>query len=568
VIADGRKVPNGSQLDADLCIIGAGAAGITLARQFVGRSTQVIVLESGGTEFDARTQALAQGECVGLPYFPLEASRLRRLGGTTNHWGGVCRPMEPQDFEPKAWVPHSGWPIGLAQIRPYYERARIICGVASPDWELGSWLGKDRLRPLPLAGKRITTRIAQVVPRKARSFAIVYRPDLEAARNVTVHCESNVTEIRTNDAGSLATRVEVATLAGTRFSVAARRFVLAAGGMENPRLLLLSNRQWPAGLGNGHDLVGRFFMEHPRFVGGLLVPTDPNLSVGLYDHHRVAGATLLGYLSIARETQQSERLLEVQMHLRPTMVDSFEHALASGDLDEVRELVTIVRRRRGLDDFGRHLANVVADLTTWQSFAVPGAPLPVPFPEVVGELMRSTPLEAQALIPDLLGDIVAGGYAKIHGAPIGSVRLRTRIEPVPNPDSRVTLGTERDELGQPRVSLDWRLTTSEHHSVRRSLEILGAELGRVGLGRIRIILDDDDRVWPDDLAGGWHHMGTTRMSDDPARGVVDRDGRVHGIHNLFVAGSSVFPTAGSATPTMTIVALALRLADHLKGLPA
>jgi choline dehydrogenase-like flavoprotein len=178
--------------------------------------------------------------------------------------------------------------------------------------------------------------------------------------------------------------------------------------------------------------------------------------------------------------------------------------------------------------------------------------------------MRSTPAEAQALIPDLMGDIVGGVIVKTHGAPMEQIMIRTRIDPAPNPDSRVTLGTDRDELGMPRARLDWRLTNLDRMSVRRTLEILGAEVGRAGLGRLRVTLDATG-PWPEDLAGGWHHMGTTRMSDDPKRGVVVRNGRVHGMGNLFVAGSSVFPTAGSGTPTLTLVALALRLAEHLKG---
>jgi choline dehydrogenase-like flavoprotein len=177
--------------------------------------------------------------------------------------------------------------------------------------------------------------------------------------------------------------------------------------------------------------------------------------------------------------------------------------------------------------------------------------------------MRSTPAEAQSLIPDLLGDVAARAYAELYGAPLESVIFRTRIDSVPNPDSRVTLSDRRDALGMPRVRLDWRLEALDYHSARRALEIVGAEVGRAGIGRVRVTLDDPSK-WPEDLAGGYHHMGTTRMSNDPHRGVVNRNGRVHGVRNLFVAGSSVFPTAGSGTPTLTIVALALRLAERLK----
>ena len=567
MIGDGRTVPRGSRLEADLCVIGAGAAGITIAREFIGRGTSVIVLESGTEAFDADTQVLAGGENVGLPYFPIESTRLRWLGGSTNHWGGVCRPMQPEDFEATRGVPLSGWPIAYEEVRAYYEQARRICGVPTGEWSVASWGRKGRSRPLPL-GERIVTRIAQIVPHRARSFRVAHQAGLGAARNVTVLCRSNVTEIETNAAGNLVTRVRARTLDGNHFSVAARHTVLAVGGLENPRILLASNRQWPRGLGNAHDLVGRFFMEHPRFVGGLLMPSDPRLPVGFYDHHDVGRSRMVGYLSIARKVRAAEGLVDVQIGLHATYPPSFERLQGSDRVADLKRLVALARGHGDHDGFGRHLAQVVADLTTWQSVALPGAPLPVPFPELVGTLMRSTPAEAQALVPDVLGDLVGRAYARVLGAPVDHVQLRTRIDPVPNPDSRVTLGERRDALGLPELRLDWRLTALDRHSVRRSLEILGAELGRAGLGRVRILLDEEGREWPEDLAGGWHHMGTTRMADDPRHGVVDRLGRVHGIPNLMVAGSSVFPTAGSGTPTMTIVALALRLADHLKGVMA
>jgi choline dehydrogenase-like flavoprotein len=207
---------------------------------------------------------------------------------------------------------------------------------------------------------------------------------------------------------------------------------------------------------------------------------------------------------------------------------------------------------------------VVGDLLTFESFALPGAPIPVPYPDVVGRLMRATPVELQAAIPDLLGDIAAASYAEIYDAPVDSLALTPRIESAPNRDSRVSLTTERDALGMPRAQLNWQLSEIDRHSARRALEIIAAEIGRAGLGRMQIIFDDKASGWPADLAGGWHHMGTTRMSDDPRTGVVDRDCKVHGFANLYVAGSSVFPTPGSGTPTMTIVALALRLAGQLE----
>lgn len=568
MFADARTVPDGTVLEADLCIIGAGAAGITLAREFVGSLLRVTVLESGDLEFDQETQSLYDGELVGLPYFPLETARLRYFGGSTNHWGGVCRPLEEVDFEPREGVPFSGWPIRRADLEPFYPRAAEVVGLPSSDFAVGTWTERDRFSPLPLSSERVETRVALTADESRRRFGRSYRDELGRAGNVTVFLGANVVEIETDEPGATATGVRVATLSGTRFSLAARWFVLAVGGLENPRLLLASNRRRLAGLGNQFDLVGRFFMEHPRFIAGMVAPSHQDVGVGFYEEHSVGSVEVKGYVALSQEARRDEGLVDVQVRVQPLYVESFARAIEAQDVDSLRAVASAVRERALGDGLAQHLTNVVGDLMTWQEFTVPGAPIPVPYPEVIGRVVESMPIERRSLIPWLLGDIAGFAYKEARGAPVDGLALVTRIEQVPNPDSRVTLGPDRDELGMPRSRLDWRLTRLDHDSVRRTLEILGAEMGRAGVGRLKVMLDEDVTAWPSDLAGGWHHMGTTRMSDDPHQGVVDRDCRVHGMSNLFVAGSSVFPTAGSGTPTLTIVALALRLADRLKRIVA
>jgi choline dehydrogenase-like flavoprotein len=149
--------------------------------------------------------------------------------------------------------------------------------------------------------------------------------------------------------------------------------------------------------------------------------------------------------------------------------------------------------------------------------------------------------------------------------PVQLVTLGTVTEPLPNPESRVTLDDSVDALGMPRVKLDWRLQKKDRDHLRRAHELVASSLGRSGEGRFRWTPELKQAPWPPQMVGGYHHMGTTRMHDDPKRGVVDANARVHGLANLSVAGSSVFPTVGCANPTLTIVALALRLADHLRG---
>jgi choline dehydrogenase-like flavoprotein len=563
VIADARGVPDGSTLQADLCIIGGGAAGITIARELAGSGANIVLLESGGLELEGETQALNKGENVGLPYFPLDAARLRGFGGTTYHWGGVCRPFDPIDFERRPGVPHSGWPIDRATLDAYYPRAREIVGLKSSSWDLADWNDRDRFEPLELNARRMQTRVAQQVKKADRSFGVRFRDAIRRAPNLTAYLHANVLEIKTDAGGTRATRVAVRTLSGNAFNVDARSFVVAVGGIENARLLLVSRSTHANGLGNAHDLVGRFFLEHPRFDGATVVLAGRRVRTRFYEPHRVDGQSIQGYLAATEETKRAESLVDVQIKIRPVYDAALRDALDSEDADAVRELLKDAERGKLADAFGDKLLTVAGDLMTWRRFVVPGAPLPVPYPEVARRAMRSRNA-AVKLVPAVFGDAAATLYEEVAGsAPLEALALTTRIEPVPNPDSRVSLARERDALGVPRAQLDWRLTRQDKESVIRTLEIAGAAFAGAGLGRLKMLVDDGND-WPSDLAGGWHHMGTTRMSDSPREGVVDRDCRVHGMANLFVSGSSVFPTAGSGTPTMTIVALALRLCDHLR----
>jgi choline dehydrogenase-like flavoprotein len=527
MFGDARSVPRGTTLETDVCVIGAGAAGITLARELIGSPLQVTVLESGGLQFEGDTQALYEGPSIGLPYPDLSVPRLRFFGGTTNHWGGICRPFEEADFEAREGIPFTGWPIKNRDVDPFYERAARVVRLPSQNWDLAHWAPGDEPAPLRLRSDRIVSRVAQEVEPQLRSFGDGYREELRLAPNVTVLLYANATDVRTDESGGTVESVEVATLDGNRFSVEAKVFVLATGAVENARLLLASNKQWPRGLGNRYGLVGRFFLEHPRFLGGVIVPSTPHPNLSFYESHRVDGRWIQGYLASSKEFQLAEGLLDLQLRLE----------LGYGDAPE------------DASDFARRLMTLAGDLDSWQEIAIPGAPVPIPYLDVIRDALRS-PEDA---------------YIYLRGR-IESIGVVTRIEQAPNPDSRVVLVRERDPLGMPRAGLDWRLSDVDRENVRRTLELFGAEIGAAGIGRLRVLHGQDETGWPEDLDGGQHHMGTTRMSDNPKQGVVDAECRVHGMSNLFVAGSSVFPTPGGATPTLLLVALALRLADRLKGM--
>jgi choline dehydrogenase-like flavoprotein len=488
----------------------------------------VVVVESGGLQFDADTQSLYRGQNVGLRYFPLETARLRYFGGTTNHWGGMCRPFEDEDFARQAWLPHSGWPLAKRAIDPYYARALPIVQLRENAWSPDDWAEADK-PALPFATDRLVNRIHQRAgyDEVRVRFGEVYREALTRATNVVACLHGNAVRIETDRVGRTVTRIHFGCLGGNRFSVQARFFVLATGAIENARLLLLSTERHPAGLGNDHDLVGRFFADHPQFLAGIVRLTDPGTPLGLYRPHRARNSSLSASAELAERVRRDEALGRVWLDFRTTRDE--HRARTARRVASLRYIVSRLRAGAIPDDFGRHLANIAADLG------------------------------ARAL-----GSREA--VAAHDEEPIDHIRLTAVLAPAPNPDSRVTLGSELDQLGQRRVTLDWRLSPIDKRSVRRTVEVLAMELGRTGLGRVQTVVDASETTWPDDLVGSGHQIGTTRMSDDPKQGVVDANCRVHGISNLFIAGSAVFPTAGSGTPTLLIVALALRLADHLKVL--
>lgn len=509
--------PKNKSIETEVCIIGAGAAGITLAREFIGRPFRVSLLESGGFEFDSETQSLYEGSNVGRPYHSLDAVRGRFFGGTTNYWAGNCRPLDEIDFEPRPWVPYSGWPFDRAHLVPYYQRAQPICQLGPFAYNPEPWdpTGNSRLQ---FKGDRIIHRILQHSP--PTRFGQVYKDDIARATNVVAYLNANVVEVETNETAGKVTQLRVACLQGSKFWVRAKVFILATGGIENPRLLLLSNGVQKTGLGNQHDLVGRFFMEHVGERTAVFLPLNPEIDTAFHEPHNIGKISVMGFLSLAREVQQREKLLNLSVSLSPLILSLRTAASVYG-----KPLLESARHT-DFDAFTRHLGYMLADLD----------------------------------------DIAVSSYRHLSGSgrPLRLFQLRCTVESAPNPHSRVTLAPERDILGKNRVRLDWRLSELEKRSLERSLEILATEVGRAGLGRIHFSLrPGSDWTSP---GGPHHHMGTTRMSADPKKGVVNENCRVHGVSNLFVAGSSVFPTFGYAHPTLTIVTLAIRLADHVKSI--
>ena len=509
---------------ADVAIIGSGAAGQAAARRLLSKGHSVALIESGGFDHDEASADLNRGEVIGQPYHPLEHSRLRFFGGTTAIWGGRCAEYDSIDFERRDWVPHSGWPFGPDDIRSYLAEARDLLGVGSVD--TARLPRPDLLQRL--SSDELAVRWWSFDPKFDR-FTIDRAEDLVSDPRCTLLVHATVRElILSDDKGSIE-RLDVRTASGRTIDIRARHFLLAAGGIENPRILLASNSTVPHGIGNTYDLVGRFFMEHPHSRGGRIVGKADWRWLAAFAKRRVNGIEVAPALTPADTLQKGEGLLNSSLTIAVRQPQGGSHPLAKRAYLHVKHRTAPTRRGRSLWKGTKQLARGYTGLT---------GPL---YPWLMKWLCRR------------------------------DLALVVRAEQAPNPDSRVRLNGERDATGMPRVTLDWRLSALDVDSVAGLVAALGRESRRLGLGEIEAAdwLSDSARRWVSDELisahpiGGFHHMGTTRMASDPRRGVTDGLGKVHGLPNLHIAGSSLFPTAGWANPTLTILALALRTADSI-----
>ncbi|MDB5153949.1 MAG: family oxidoreductase [Mucilaginibacter sp.] len=502
---DARNIPDQTLIEGDICIIGAGAAGISMALEWINAPYKVILLEGGGFEYEAQMQDLYKGKTTGQRYYPLESARLHYFGGTTGHWAGFCAPFDPIDFKKRDWVPHSGWPITREDLDPFYARSHKNLDLGPYDYQESYWKAKDpSLDSLPFNEAVVFNKMWQFSP--PTRFGTKYKDAIVYAANIHLYTYANVTNIAANEHVSTIKEVTVKNFAGKTHTVKAKYFVMACCAIQNARLLLASNKQLPKGLGNGNDLVGRYFMEHLEIKSAELWLAKPEL-LKLYaiDYGKTKARA---ELAISEEKQREFKILNGTASFTP--------------LDIARKQPAFI------DMWTADTAQTKKNMEKFDAAEKKGSS--------------------------------KNGYR--------SFQLFTRIEQAPNPNSRITLDTVQDALGVPRSILHWELTSLEKRSMRTIYELIGQQLGIASKGRIRLmeyLLDVNDHSWPEFTGGGWHHMGTTRMSNDPKLGVVDANCKVHGINNLFIAGSSCYVTAGAPNPTLTLVALSLRLSDYLKS---
>lgn len=510
---------------ADVAIVGAGPAGITVAQELQRAGRNVILIESGGPVVSQATQSLNRAEAAGLRTFSAAVSRFRCFGGSTARWGGQCRPLDAVDFDENHNQSDVGWPFSLADIAPYYRRAVEICNLEQP-YDDTSWLAAHASEDLD----KITYQFSY-----PRDFGEIYESKFHDFQNIRVLLNRTITHIQLDKSGGRVAHLCARNENGEEKQIFAESIVIACGGIENPRLLLAANDVAANGIGNSNDLVGRYFNDHPYAFIGEVLATDrggdsisEELTLHDYDAVGVEQKSLLALtLSDARVIDEKLNRCALYFVRRPGYKSKADYYSSSGV-----SLSYIVDLLRGTETRTRPLV-----------------------PEI-REVLKG--------IPSILGTAARATRHMVR--PENSFAARVVMTATPNSNSRVTLGEEVDRHGIALPRVDWQLHRSDRNGLTALMKSAKSYFASRGLGQLTEIAWNEKTGWPRGMTGGKHHMGTTRMHIKPDRGVVNADCRVHEVDNLFIAGSSIFPTGGYANPTLTIVALAVRLADHLKAL--
>jgi choline dehydrogenase-like flavoprotein len=564
-------------IDTDLVIIGGGPAGLTIAREFFGSSTQVLVLESGELTESPRATDLNTVESIGEPEGAAQIQRriewhgagssswsqaaqpygvrCRVLGGSSHAWAGKVAAFDVADFSKRDWIAHSGWPFTRESLDPFIDRAadRLNLGPNCYDSEFWKLLGL-KTPPTGPNPQILQSFFWQIARSRLNSNDIMrFGPEFIAcdAPNVRTLVNATVTSICTNEEGSAFESLEVSTIDGVRSRVRAKAAVLAASGIENPRLLLASRKTHPNGLGNGYDLVGRFLMDHLGARVGSYKAADCatiGKRFGFYSiRHQDQAHIYMHGLAPSRELQQRESLNNCAIYM-------LEECAPDDPWSAIKRLA------------GRKSDNPISDLFAIASspgLLLKGAGMRLFESSVLPEAFKRTVVNM--VISQFPNFAVREFRTRSVPHKLESIAIEGIAEQRPDPESRITLSEKADALGMPIARVNWRNDGEARRSLARLGHYLLDESIRTNIPAPQ--LEDwvaEQRPQDGVFIDSAHTTGTTRMSDDPKQGVVDANCRLHGVAGLYVAGASVFPTCGHANPTLMILALAIRLADQIK----
>jgi choline dehydrogenase-like flavoprotein len=529
-----------ADVQPDVCIVGAGTVGIPLALELGRLGCSVLLLESGDRRYSPESQRLADAEIANPnSHVGMDLAVQRRLGGASNLWGGRCVPMREIDFMARPSVPHSGWPIDLTDVAPYYPAAchYLDCGPAEFEDSI----------------PRLTTPITDFLFNHIERWSArprvgaTYARSLRDSRAIDLRLQATVVGLNHSEDGRVCS-IRVRNLRGHEVTVSPRYVILAAGGLENTRLLLATQREHPNSFGGSDGPLGRYYMGHLYGLAAEIIIHSTALDNGIEyflseDQHYVRrrftpSAALQKQMSLTNLSLWPDYPAIRNPDHRNGIMSLAYVALAMPPVGRmiVAESIRSHYVGSGRPQWSPHIANIVHDAPSTAAF----------IPRFIYRRYLARPH-----MPGFFQRNVARRYS-----------LRFHAEHLPNPDSRVTLMRATDALGLPRLAIDFRYTDADADPLIRTHECFAQWLEKTGLGRLIWSVPDEQRR-EHILAqcyDGHHQIGTTRMSASPVTGIVDSNCRVHGSANLFIAGSSVFPTSGEANPTLTALALGLRTA--------
>jgi choline dehydrogenase-like flavoprotein len=548
MIRSGETLADGGTTQAEVAIVGAGPIGVAIAIRLAGRAGRIVLIEAGGTQFKpADNLNYFRAERVDdTRHVPTELYRRRMLGGTSSVWGGRCIPFDLEDFAPTP--DRHGWPIAFAEFEAYVADALDFLDAGPPDF---SATGALPNHPVP-SGSYSNDLVLDRVERysKPTNAWRKWRDHLARSRDVTVIYGATCTEVLTDVEGTRVVALELRTVSQRRHKVVAGTIVLACGGLETPRLLLASRRTHSRGLGNGRDLVGRFYMAHlvsSAENAGILRFAEPATARAFDFNKTIDGAYSRRMILLSPEARRREGLPNIVFRPNRPPIDKASHR------DSVLSTMFLVRSLLIPAEYARSL------------IAKPQFPIIQSWRQHVGNIVADVPGLTQFSSKWLMQRVLA--KRKLPSVFLyrrdGKYPLEFNAEQMPSWDSRVTIGSETDSLGMPRLVVQWRYRNAEPDAICRAYRVLASAVALSGLGEVELepdLLASVQRVL---VPQGGHHIGTVRMGDDASSGVVDPNGEVWGCRGLFVAGTAILPTSGFANPTLTAVALAFRLAKYL-----
>lgn len=525
MLIHGRSIGGPRKWQTDVLIIGSGPAGITLACELASKNKAVMLMEAGSERFEPAIQSHYQADNVSYPYPDPTKSRLRQLGGTSNHWANNTSPFSPADFEQRDWLGIPGWPISYKEIAPFYSEAAKYCGVGQEPYSAARWQGKHGIPdPIKPNNPLIEMGIARAAIPPTRFFD---------SNKATLIGHENITIVDHADFQNLlwssgARRAEGAMflISGHACTVHAQTVVMCMGGLENARMLLIENARHNNEIGNQGDTVGRYFMDHPTLRAAHLFGINGALFEAFKgrlgdDYTKFT----LGFYQLTEHAVMSENVSNIRMPLEKSTRLEMSEGVSS--LHSIKQILT-----------GKSSV----------SYAV--------------QHLSQAALELDLIAQSALNKVSGPQIFKTADAFAG-YQISLMMEQAPDRNNRIVLSSKKDEVGRPKLSLQWRVTESDKARLWRGLEVFASGIAFDGVGRVKILKHQASRLFADQLGFGHHHMGATRMSDSPEHGVVDRNLKVHGTENLYVAGCSVFSTGSHVPPTLTIVALSIRLAQTL-----